>query len=218
MEVQVARIGKPHGIRGEVTVQLFTDAPEDRFEAGAIFRAEPAALGPLTVSGARWNKDILILGFDGFSDRNAAETLRGAKLFIDTDEAEDDDDDAWYEHELVGLEARVGNDVVGKVSGLRTLEVQDLLIVETSAGHETLVPFVAEIVPEVNVADGYVLLTPPAGLFELNLPGSNQAGPDDGEVTEVDDDGPADTASDTGPADTASDTGPAASDAEGSGR
>ncbi|MHA7155189.1 ribosome maturation factor RimM [Arthrobacter sp. TMN-50] len=190
MEVQVARIGKPHGIRGEVTVQLFTDAPEDRFEAGAIFRVEPATLSPLTVSGARWNKDILILGFDGYADRNAAETLRGAKLFIDTDEA-DDDDDAWYEHELVGLEVRVGDDVVGKVSGLRTLEVQDLLIVETSAGHETLVPFVNEIVPEVNVAGGYVLLTPPEGLFELNLPGSNQAGPDDGEVSELDDDAPA---------------------------
>lgn len=194
MEVQVARIGKPHGIRGEVTVQLFTDAPEDRFEAGSVFRAEPVALGSLTVSGARWNKDILILGFDGFSDRNAAETLRGAKLFIDTDEADDDDDDAWYEHELVGLEARVGDDVVGKVSGLRTLEVQDLLIIETSAGHETLVPFVAEIVPEVNVADGFVLLTPPDGLFELNLPGSNQAGPDDGEVTGLDDDAPIDPA------------------------
>ncbi|WP_051427351.1 ribosome maturation factor RimM [Arthrobacter sp. H20] len=190
MEVQVARIGKPHGIRGEVTVQLFTDAPEDRFEAGSIFRAEPASLGQLEVSGARWNKDILILGFDGFADRNAAETLRGAKLFIDTDEAEDDDDDAWYEHELVGLEVRVGDDVVGKVSGLRTLEVQDLLMVETSAGHETLVPFVTEIVPEVNVAGGYVLLTPPVGLFELNLPGSNQAGPDDGEVSGLSSDVP----------------------------
>lgn len=180
MEVQVARIGKPHGIRGEVTVQLFTDAPGDRFEPGAAFRAEPAALGPLTVSGARWNKDILILGFDGITDRNAAETLRGAKLFIDSDEVDDDDDDAWYEHELVGLEARVGGDVVGRVSGLRTLEVQDLLIVTSSAGHETLVPFVSEIVPEVNVPGGYVLLTPPAGLFELNVPGSNQAVPDDG--------------------------------------
>ncbi|NOJ60342.1 ribosome maturation factor RimM [Arthrobacter sp. 260] len=212
MEVQVARIGKPHGIRGEVTVQLFTDAPEDRFEAGSVFRAEPATLGSLTVSGARWNKDILILGFDGFSDRNAAETLRGAKLFIDTDEADDDDDDAWYEHELVGLEARVGDDIVGKVSGLRTLEVQDLLIIETSAGHETLVPFVAEIVPEVNVADGFVLLTPPDGLFELNLPGSNQAGPDDGEVTELDDDAP------TGPAVTDDADSTPDSDPEGSGR
>lgn len=193
MEVQVARIGKPHGIRGEVTVQLFTDAPEDRFEPGATFRIEPAALGPLTVSSARWNKDILILGFEEVPDRNRAETLRGAKLFIDS-VAVEDDGDAWYEHELVGLEARVGDDVVGRVSGLRTLEVQDLLIVENPDGQEVLIPFVSEIVPEVNVDDGYVLLTPPPGLFELNLPGSNQA-PTDGGDTEGDtpDPGPADS-------------------------
>ena len=175
MDLQVARIGKPHGIRGEVTVQLFTDAPEERFERGAVFRVEPAAQGPLTVSGARWNKDILVLGFEEIRDRNAAELLRGAKLFIESDETPDDDGDAWYEHELVGLEARVGDDVVGRVSALRTMAVQDLLIIERPDGEEILVPFVEEIVPEVDVEGGFVVLTPPEGLLELNLPGSNQA-------------------------------------------
>lgn len=175
MDLQVARIGKPHGLRGEVTVQLFTDAPEERFEPGAIFRVEPAAQGPLTVSSARWNKEILVLGFEEVPDRNAAELLRGAKLFIESDETADDDGDAWYEHELVGLEARVGSDVVGRVTGLRTMTVQDLLIIERSDGEEILVPFVEEIVPEVDVEAGFVLLTPPEGLLELNLPGSNQA-------------------------------------------
>lgn len=175
MDLQVARIGKPHGIRGEVTVQLFTDAPEERFEPGAVFRVDPAAQGPLTVSSARWNKEILVLGFEEIADRNAAEVLRGAKLFIESDETADDEDGAWYEHELVGLEARVGDEVVGKVSALRTMTVQDLLIIERSDGEEILVPFVEEIVPEVDVEGGFVLLTPPEGLLELNLPGSNQA-------------------------------------------
>lgn len=174
MDLQVARIGKPHGIRGEVTVQLFTDAPEERFEAGAVFRVEPSDRGPLTVSSARWNKDILVLGFEEVTDRNAAELLRGAKLFIDSDETEDDDD-SWYEHELVGLEARVGDQVVGRVSALRTMTVQDLLVIERADGEEILVPFVEEIVPEVDIDGGFVLLTPPAGLLELNLPGSNSA-------------------------------------------
>lgn len=181
MDLQVARIGKPHGIRGEVTVQLFTDVPEERFEVGAVFRVEPAERGPLTVSNARWNKDILVLGFEEVPDRNAAELLRGAKLFIDAEEI-DNDDDSWYEHELVGLDARVGAEVIGRVSALRTMTVQDLLIVERPDGEELLVPFVEEIVPEVNVDGGYVLLTPPEGLLELNLPGSNQAdeaGPDE---------------------------------------
>jgi 16S rRNA processing protein RimM len=179
MQVQVARIGKPHGIRGEVTVQVLTDAPEDRFTVGAAFIVEPEKLGPLTLSSARWNKDILLLGFEQVRDRNAAELLRGARLFIDSDEAEDEED-TWYEHELVGLKAKVGDVVVGTVAALNTMPAQDLLVIEDTHGEEVLVPFVEQIVPEVNIAEGFVLLTPPPGLFELNSPGAAGT-PDDGE-------------------------------------
>jgi 16S rRNA processing protein RimM len=168
MQLQVARIGKPHGFRGEVTVQVLTDAPADRFVPGTDFVVEPASAGPLTVESARWNKDILLLAFEGIETRNQAETLRGAKLFIETEELDEDDDEGWYEHELVGLEARVGSRVVGKVAALHTMPVQDLLVVEDADGKEILVPFVEQIVPEVNVAGGYILLTPPDGLFEIN--------------------------------------------------
>ncbi|NWL32623.1 ribosome maturation factor RimM [Paenarthrobacter nitroguajacolicus] len=169
MQLQVARIGKPHGIRGEVTVQVLTDAPSERFVAGTEFVVEPASAGPLTIRSARWNKDILLLGFEEIADRNAAEVIRGAKLFIETEELDDEDDDeGWYEHELVGLEARVGSQVVGKVAALTTLPVQDLLTVKADNGKEILVPFVEEIVPEVNVEGGYILITPPTGLFEIN--------------------------------------------------
>jgi 16S rRNA processing protein RimM len=172
MQLQVARIGKPHGIRGEVTVQVLTDAPEDRFVPGTEFAVEPAAAGPLTVRSARWNKDILLLGFEQVADRNDAETLRGAKLFIETAELEEEDDEGWYEHELVGLEARVEGTVVGKVSALNTAPAQDLLMITTPAGEEILIPFVEQIVPEVNIGDGYILITPPDGLFELNTGGT----------------------------------------------
>ncbi|MDO5754156.1 ribosome maturation factor RimM [Arthrobacter sp.] len=166
MQVQVARIGKPHGIRGEVTVLVLTDAPDSRFAVGSQFVVEPAKLGTLTVKSSRWNKDILLLGFEGTNTRNEAELLRGATMFFESDD--DEDDDAWYEHELLNLEVRVGSAKVGKVTGLRTQAVQDLLIVEDNDGDEVLVPFVDEIVPEVNVEDGYVRLTPPAGLFTVN--------------------------------------------------
>jgi 16S rRNA processing protein RimM len=185
MQLQVARIGKPHGIRGEVTVQVLTDAPGDRFVPGTQFVVEPASAGPLTVESARWNKDILLLAFEEIETRNDAETLRGAKLFIETEELEDDDDDeGWYEHELVGLEVRVGNDVVGEVSALHTLPVQDLIVVTSNEGKEILVPFVEQIVPEVNVGEGFILVTPPAGLFEVNAdedakPGTGDAASED---------------------------------------
>lgn len=168
MQLQVARIGKPHGIRGEVTVQVLTDAPAERFVAGTEFVVEPASAGPLTVRSARWNKDILLLGFEEIADRNAAEAIRGAKLFIETEELDDDGEEGWYEHELVGLQARVGAQTVGKVAALNTMPAQDLLVIESVDGKEILVPFVDEIVPEVNVEEGYILITPPEGLFELN--------------------------------------------------
>ncbi|MEV7604894.1 ribosome maturation factor RimM [Paenarthrobacter sp. NPDC089322] len=168
MQLQVARIGKPHGIRGEVTVQVLTDAPSERFVAGTEFLVEPSSAGPLTIRSARWNKDILLLGFEEVADRNAAELIRGAKLFIETDDLDEAEDEGWYEHELVGLEARVGTKVVGKVTALNTMPAQDLLVVEAFDGKEILIPFVDEIVPEVNIDAGYILVTPPAGLFEIN--------------------------------------------------
>jgi 16S rRNA processing protein RimM len=187
MQLQVARIGKPHGIRGEVTVQVLTDAPEDRFVPGTEFVVEPASAGPLTVHSARWNKDILLLAFEEVATRNEAETLRGAKLFIETEELDEDDDEGWYEHELVGLEVRVGSAVVGRISGLNTMPVQDLLVVEAPDGKEILIPFVEQIVPEVNIEDGYILVIPPAGLFEVNVEGGGS-----------EDEGSEDTAGDSG--------------------
>ena len=167
MRLQVARIGKPHGIRGEVTVQVLTDAPEDRFVPGSVFEVEHPGIKTLTVEGARWNKEILLLAFEEILDRNTAETIRGAKLFIETDDVEDESE-GWYEHELVDLEARVEGKVIGKVTALRTGNVQDLLVVKSNDGDEVYVPFVESIVPEVNIEGGYILMTPPAGLFEIN--------------------------------------------------
>ena len=172
MRVQAARIGKPHGIRGEVTVQLLTDDPETRFARGEVLILDPASPlapeGTLTVAGARWNKSILVLRFEEVSDRNGAETLRNHHLLIDTEEAEETE--GYYEHELTGLavyavdpeeRARAGEDPararlgepVGTVTGLQTLPTQDLLAVTLADGSESLVPFVAEIVQRLTSDD-----------------------------------------------------------------
>jgi 16S rRNA processing protein RimM len=170
--VRVARIGRPHGIRGDVTVQLFTDEPEERFVPGAVLEARrPKGAaggidGTLTVARARWNKDVLLLGFTGATDRNRAEELRGTELFAAPDAA--GGDDAWYEEDLVGLAVLVEGRRVGTVTGLVTGEVQDLLEVGLEGGAEALVPFVEEIVPEVDTEAGTVTLTPPPGLLALN--------------------------------------------------
>ena len=178
MKLQVARIGKPHGIRGEVTVQVLTDAPGDRFVPGTEFIVEPATAGPLTVRAPAGTRTSCCSRFEEIETRNEAETVRGAKLFIETEEIDDDDDEGWYEHELEGLDVRVGEAVVGKVTGLRTLPVQDLLVVTTPDGTEILIPFVEQIVPEVNVAEKFILVTPPPGLFEVNTEDAGDDGSD----------------------------------------
>lgn len=203
MQVVVARIGKPHGIRGEVTVQLFTDAPQERFARGEVLgienfapgsaAASVAPTGELTVAGARWNKKILVVRFDEVTTRNQAEELRGTRLVYEVPE-DDGEEEGFYEQELVNLpvyllsdvpegESPVDNPVVGKplgkVTGLQTMPVQDLLLIKlarsprlaSGAGEEIMIPFVEEIVPEVvpstEEEPGFVLLTPPAGLIDL---------------------------------------------------
>lgn len=164
----VARIGKAHALRGEVTVQVHTDVPQERFVPGTVFTTDPASAGPLTLSSARLHQGTWLLGFEGVSDRSAAEALRNTKLLLDLDEADDDDDDGWYEEDLVGLRVESpSGEVLGTVSGLLVRPAQDLLVVTLTSGGEALVPFVEAIVPEVDPEAGRIVLDAPDGLLDL---------------------------------------------------
>ena len=171
----VARIGKPHGLRGEVTVQAHTDDPERRFVPGVVFATEaPAGSGvprSLTLATARLHREIWLLGFEQVPDRTGAEGLRGTRLFValeDVIDDSDDDEDGWYEDELVGLTVvDTAGATVGEVAGLENGVAQDLLVVTLTSGRQALVPFVDEIVPEVDVETGRVVIDPPPGLLEL---------------------------------------------------
>jgi 16S rRNA processing protein RimM len=176
-ELLVARIGKPHGLRGEVTVQVHTDDPEGRFVEGAEFRTEAAAGSGvprrLTIASHRVHRGIWLLGFEQIPDRTGAESLRGTRLFVDADTAaddgDDDDDEGWYEDDLVGLTVvDPSGATLGTVSGLLIGTAQDLLQVTLTDGTEALIPFVEAIVPEVDVEGGRVVIDPPPGLLDLN--------------------------------------------------
>lgn len=164
-DVLIARIGKPHGLRGEVTVQVHTDRPEERFAVGESFVTDPAGAGPLVIRTSRAHNGIQLLSFDGHPDRTAAEALRGVRLLGEPDE---DEDDAWYADDLVGLSVQdTAGRVVGTVADLHSRPVQDLLEVTLEAGGTAYVPFVEEIVPEVDTERGVVVIDPPEGLLEL---------------------------------------------------
>lgn len=162
MSTVVARLGKPHGIRGEFTVEVRTDAPDDRFVPGAVFTTEPD-IGTLTLTRARWHRDRLLLTFDEVADRTRAEEIRNTLISV---EETLDDDDAWYIDDLVGAAAFVGELRIGTVSAVTPGAAQDLLHITLGSGAEVLVPFVEQIVPEVDLEAGRIVLDPPPGLIE----------------------------------------------------
>jgi 16S rRNA processing protein RimM len=164
MLLTVARVGRAHGLRGEVALDVRTDSPEDRLTTGAVLQTEPAERGPLTVVRVRVQHDRWFVTFAEAPDRTAAEGLRGVELVVEADE--DADDDAWYPHELAGLRAEhVDGRLLGEVVGLEHLPAQDVLVVREPDGARTLVPFVRAIVPVVDVPGGRVVIDPPGGLM-----------------------------------------------------
>ncbi len=164
MLLTVARVGRAHGLRGEVGLDVRTDDPEDRLAVGTVLQTEPADRGPLTVQQVRVQHDRWFVTFAEASDRTAAESLRGVVLVVDADE--DSDEDAWYPHQLTGLRAEhVDGRLLGEVVGLEHLPAHDMLMVREPDGVRTLVPFVRAIVPVVDVPGGRVVLDPPGGLM-----------------------------------------------------
>jgi 16S rRNA processing protein RimM len=176
MQLVVGRVGRPHGIRGELTVQVHTDDPDLRFAAGSVLATEPAERGPLTISSSRWHSGRLLVRFDGYADRTMAEDLRGTLLVMDSAEVGPTaDPDEFHDYELIGLEVvTAAGDPVGVITDVLH-QGQNLLVVRPAPDQpdheEILVPFVAAIVPEVDVKAGRVVIDPPAGLLDLGALG-----------------------------------------------
>jgi 16S rRNA processing protein RimM len=167
--VVVGRIGRPQGVRGEVTVEVRTDDPDDRFAAGAVLLTDPPERGPLTVARSRDQNGRLVVGFDGVPDRTTAEALRDTLLLVDVRTlAPIDDPDEFHDWQLRGLRADLEDGTaLGEVVDVLHLPHGDVLVVGRDGDQdEVLVPFVRAIVPEVDVAAGRVVVAPPEGLLE----------------------------------------------------
>ncbi|MCL2515459.1 MAG: ribosome maturation factor RimM [Microbacteriaceae bacterium] len=168
-QLRVGRLTKAHGLKGAIKLELYTDDPERRFVPGAVFSLQVPDTSKwhgknLELRELRWYNGHPVGFFVGVDDRTEAESLIKAILWVD---ASDDapEEDAWYDHQLVGLTALRDGAAVGKVARVDHMPAQDLLAIETAAG-EVLVPFVAAIVPAVDLVAGTLTVTPPAGLFE----------------------------------------------------
>lgn len=171
IEVVVGRIGKPHGVRGEVTVEVRTDEPERRFAPGTTLRAQPpkgsaSPLRAMTVRSTRWHQGTLLVVFEELADRNEAEAARGILLHTNVpSDAKPDDPDEYYDHQLIGLAAYdLAGTALGEVSGLVHGGAQDLLTIRTPDGRDALVPFVTALVPEVDLEARRVVIADRPGL------------------------------------------------------
>jgi 16S rRNA processing protein RimM len=169
VDLLVGRVGKPHGLRGEVTVEVRTDDPDARFAPGSSLRTDPPERGPLTVAEVHPRSGGLVVAFDGVESRPGAEALRGTVLVVDSAELPAiDGADEWYDHQLVGLAAvdPLGA-ALGTVTDVVHSAASDLLVVRDADEREHLVPFVRELVPSVDVPGGRVVVDAPEGLFDL---------------------------------------------------
>lgn len=179
LEVRVGIIGRAHGIRGDVVVELRTDEPEQRFADGSVLREENGRRR-FTVDGSRWHSGRLLVRFRELTDRTAAEQARGAVLVTDVDaDARPDDPDELYDRQLIGLRVL---DAAGTDRGVVTQVVhvtgQDLLEVDTATGVR-LVPFVSEIVVDVDLAAHLLRLADVTGLLEDIDEDENEESDDD---------------------------------------
>ena len=166
----VGRIGKPQGIKGEVTVEVRTDDPEQRFAEGAVLLTDPPERGPLVIETARSQNGRLMIGFVGCADRNDAELLRGTLLQVDARMLPaPEDEDEFHDHVLRGMTAvLVGGAALGAVVDVLHLPHGDVLVVRRADnGNEVLVPFVKAMVPEVDVVGRTLSVDPPEGLLDL---------------------------------------------------
>ncbi|CAB4661377.1 MAG: ribosome maturation factor RimM [Actinobacteria bacterium] len=160
MRLLVGRIGRAHGINGEATIEVRTDDPEDRFAIGA--RIQTDINKELLITSHRWHNGILLLGFDGFTDRNAIESLRDTLMYFDVDiDAPGEDEDDYHVLQLIGCLAFLqSGEKLGEVTDVINLPGQDLLAIATDKG-EVLIPFVHQLVPEVNIKERRMVVIPP---------------------------------------------------------
>ncbi|GFH35472.1 ribosome maturation factor RimM [Streptomyces pacificus] len=168
MQLVVARIGRAHGVKGEVTVEVRTDEPELRLAPGAVLGTEPASAGPLTIETGRVHSGRLLLRFEGVRNRDGAEALRNTLLIAEIDpEVLPEEPDEYYDHQLMDLDVVLADGTeIGRITEISHLPSQDLFIVERPDGSEVMIPFVEQIVTEIDLAEQRAVVDPPPGLVD----------------------------------------------------
>jgi 16S rRNA processing protein RimM len=159
-DILLARIGAPHGVRGEVRVKSFAEDSE------SLRRYSPLAGPdgrPFHIERLRPGKDALVVKFRGVDDRNAAEALNGVDLYVDRSRLPAAEEDEYYHADLIGLTAfSEAGEALGTVTAVHDFGAGDILEIAPSRGTSLLLPFTRATVPLVDIAAGRIVVAPPA--------------------------------------------------------
>lgn len=171
----VGHLNRPHGTKGEIFVWSLTDHPESTYAPGVILylgsgeSGEPDPdLPPLRIDEVRPFRKGFLVSFGGMDDRSAAERYQGHYLLRALEDLEPPADDELFYHELVGLTVRTADGRrVGVVREVFELRPADLLEVTRDDGRPVMIPFVRDLLVEVDLDEGVLVIDPPAGLLDL---------------------------------------------------
>ena len=164
MQLVVGRIGRAHGVLGEATIEVQTDDPDIRFQIGNKLTLDDGK--QLTIRSSRWHNQILLLAFDGVTDRNQIEELRDQLISSDVD-LDSLAPGEYHFQQLIGCEVFQQNgELIGPVDEIVKLPGQDLLSVNR-AGAQVLIPMVKQIIIEIDVSAKKIVVNPPEGLLDV---------------------------------------------------
>lgn len=161
-QLLMGRIGAAHGIKGEVRIQSFTEEPLALVDYCPLATNRPGLT--IEIEAARASTNVLVARLKGVTDRSAAEKLNGVELYVDRDKLPPPDaEDDFYHADLIGLDARLADGtVIGKVTAIPNFGASDLIEVRDERSGDTfLYPFTKAVVPEVRIAEGYIVIEVP---------------------------------------------------------
>lgn len=178
--ILMGRIGAAHGIKGEVRITAFTENPL------AIADYDPLETDrkglTVSIAKARLAKTVVIATLKGITDRNDAEKLNGVSLYVGRDRLDETDDDEFYYADLIGLEARLPDGgVLGTIAAIENFGSDDLFDIKLADSRKSVyLPFTRAVVPELHIAEGYVVAIPPDGWLDDTPRDPDDVDPDEG--------------------------------------
>lgn len=149
----VGKLRRPHGVHGEILMDVYTDYPE-RLAPGVVVYAGETHLA-LQVTGRRWHQEALLLSFEGYTTPEQVGRLRNLLLYVRASDCPPLEPGEFYHHQLIGLRVvDEAGDELGRVSGILETGANDVFIVQPASGPEILLPYIDTVILTVNLAKG----------------------------------------------------------------